>query len=227
MRRYLFPFLAFVVLNSLMFGFNNCSPLHDPNMSNLSSSSIDTSSPAALQAQAVLTANCASCHGGPSGQGGVSNITNLADLVSEGLIVPQNPDGSLLIQQVKAHNMPPTGPLSDTDIASLVAWVTNPDGGSATPVEPPPATAPTYAKIFTNILTPHCLSCHGATSPNDGRPHFDTYTGTMAVVTASDLTDSLLYTQTASGAMPQGGPVLGTSDLEAISQWIMNGAQND
>lgn len=59
------------------------------------------------QLQTILQAQCISCHG-TSGMGGVSNITNLQDLVASGVIVPGNAANSLLYMGVASGGMPPT-----------------------------------------------------------------------------------------------------------------------
>lgn len=229
--------LAFLGLNILLLCFNNCSPLHDPGLANfsLSSASLDTDSAAAQKAVQILSVNCASCHGSSSGLGGVSDITDLSALVAQGLMVPGNSASSPLMQQVQSGAMPPTGKLADADILALQTWVEHANEISDTPAPSPtpspspgggPVTAATFSSISATILIPRCVSCHGSTVANGGF-RFDNYANVMMAVQAGNLSASLLYTQTASGAMPTGGPILSTADLQYISAWITDGAKNN
>lgn len=78
----------------------------------------------AQQALTIFTNNCASCHGGANGPGGVSNITNLADLVSSGLVIPGNPNGSEIYTAIAGGQMPLGSTLSVSQIATISSWIT-------------------------------------------------------------------------------------------------------
>ena len=62
-----------------------------------------------------------------------------------------------------------------------------------------------------------------------GGVDFSTYSSTLSksgVVVLGKPQTSSLYTEVASGGMPDGGPVLSTDEVTAISDWIVAGAPN-
>ncbi len=87
----------------------------------------------------------------------------------------------------------------------------------------PPAV--TYTYIRTNIL-PRCTSCHGASSQAGGIS-YSSYAGTMATVTANNPNASPFYTSTVNGSMPRGSTPLTAIQLQAIRDWITQGALNN
>jgi hypothetical protein len=76
----------------------------------------------ASQVAALLDAKCASCHG-EQGSGGVSNISDLGNLITMGYVVPGDPKRSPLFQAVKKGSMPPSGKLSDGDVNRIEKWI--------------------------------------------------------------------------------------------------------
>lgn len=84
----------------------------------------------------------------------------------------------------------------------------------------------TYTWIAANVLTPRCLNCHGPTR-RDGGVDFRTYTSTIRTLTAGNAARSPLYTEVASGSMPEGGTRLTTVQVQAIQDWINAGALNN
>ena len=90
-----------------------------------------------------------------------------------------------------------------------------------------PAAAPTYTWIATNILTPKCVSCHGASGASAGRG-FNSYSRTMASVQAGNASASILYTTVTTGKMSKSPyPILNTNERNAIRDWINAGALNN
>lgn len=93
----------------------------------------DSADPASQQFYAtrvagILKDNCLMCHGAAA-SGGL-RVDSYAALLKGGndgaVIVPGDPDKSLLIQAIRRAGdlkMPPMGPLKDSDIADLAAWV--------------------------------------------------------------------------------------------------------
>ena len=226
---------SFLFLNFLMLNCNNCSPVHDPFAAPSSSSSdavLDVSSPQALKAQQILSTYCTSCHGSSPGAGGVSNITNLQGLVSQGVVIPGNATGSTLYRAVKSQAMPPGAPLSSADQQALNDWISSglitapTPSPTPTPSTGPPPVTNTYASISATILVPKCVSCHGA-SLQGGGFRLDNYANVMMTVQAGNLSSSPLYIQAASGTMPKNAPVLSTGEVQSIGQWILNGAKNN
>ena len=81
-----------------------------------------------------LAEDCGSCHGNtPAADAGTASrlpLVDLSELVAEGVIVPCNPGGSLLVQRLTDNSMPPPGssaerPTSD-EIAALTAFIERP-----------------------------------------------------------------------------------------------------
>lgn len=92
----------------------------------------------------LLLDRCASCHGAKQQAGGLrlDSAQGLAKGGAHGSpVVAGNPEGSLLIMAVQrqgALKMPPSAPLSPSEIAALTRWVR---GGAAWPSTAPPAVA--------------------------------------------------------------------------------------
>jgi hypothetical protein len=59
-----------------------------------------------------LASDCGSCHGNTPTDAGAGDrvpLLDIRELVEQGLIVPCNPDGSLLVQRLRDNSMPPPG----------------------------------------------------------------------------------------------------------------------
>lgn len=173
------------------------------------------------QAMTILQTNCFSCHTATTGPNNVYDFGDINHLVSAGLVVPGSPSTSMLYIAVSTSLMPPGGPLSSADQLTLSNWIS---GGSTSP-NPTPTPTPsgpnpnaTFTYINTNIINVSCVSCHGG---------FNTYSGLMAEVTASDPSSSALYNMVNSGQMPQGGTFLTADQIGDIYDWIAAGAPNN
>ena len=79
------------------------------------------------------------------------------------------------------------------------------------------APEPTYTWINKNIIQPKCASCHD----------FSTYESLIEDVLPGRADQSPLYTETKNGSMPMGGEPLTEDELDAIQQWIQDGAPNN
>jgi mono/diheme cytochrome c family protein len=114
----------------------------------------------------------------------------------------------------------------------------NSGAGTASPGSPAtrqasatPLTA-SFNSLSQNIFTPKCLSCHNSTQPS-GNVDFTTYdslvhnTRHMDVVIAGKPEDSHLYEVLKSGEMPMNSPALSAAEIQAVSDWITQGAQNN
>ena len=81
-----------------------------------------------LAAYDLLRAKCANCHnpGSTSGGKNFSDILNVQELISKGLVNAKNVDGSTLIARVEDESMPLEGTeLSDDERKTLKAWITD------------------------------------------------------------------------------------------------------
>ncbi len=74
--------------------------------------------------QPILVEYCSKCHNASSPTGGL-DVTSYEGIAVAGVIVPGDPDGSLMIQYLEGGVMPPPGNRgpSDEEIAAIRAWV--------------------------------------------------------------------------------------------------------
>jgi mono/diheme cytochrome c family protein len=202
----------------------------------VSSSSSSLKNSFETKALGVLRANCVGCHADSSGPANVYGLMDEAHLLSSRLVVAGQPASSPLYNAIGGGTMPPAGPLSASDKATISDWITAAKASTvvavptATPTPPPAATATplpaTFASINATILAPKCVGCHSTANPQGGYA-YDTFAKTLLSVNKTTPTSSLLYARTLSAAMPKGGTAL-TPDQEAqILLWIQNGALNN
>jgi hypothetical protein len=97
---------------------------------------------------------------------------------------------------------------------------------SPSPSASPSASAVTFQSLEANIFTPICIVCHSGSGAPLGLT-FDTYAGVMKAVNVASPTSSLIYVETKSGAMPEGGPALTSQQVSNILSWIQAGALNN
>ncbi len=76
----------------------------------------------------------------------------------------------------------------------------------------------TYSSIQAVTLSQKCLQCHSSLS---------TYEGVLAIVVPGNPSSSELYRQINGGGMPQWSPSLSSEEIQAVYQWILEGAPND
>lgn len=176
----------------------------------------------------ILTNACFACHG-TANAGGVNMINNAQHLVTVGLVIPGNAAGSPLYSSISSGRMPPSGPLAAADVAVIAEWINAGARAPAGALPPTPAPIPlaaTYRSIQANILGPKCVSCHGAVQARAG-VRLDSYAAVLRTVSVGNPNNSELFESVDDGDMPQGGPRLSNAELNAISQWIANGALNN
>jgi hypothetical protein len=87
---------------------------------------------------------------------------------------------------------------------------------------------PTYSELVTDVFNVNCAGCHvgGAAS---GGLQLDVYASISLRVIAADPTNSVLYQRMnaiGGSIMPPGG-ALSAGDLEKVSDWIVDGGQNN
>ena len=61
----------------------------------------------AVEARQILRRHCARCHNGPGSEGGEMNVTDAASLKEDGVIVPEDSEGSYLLEKILTDRMPP------------------------------------------------------------------------------------------------------------------------
>jgi hypothetical protein len=88
-----------------------------------------------------------------------------------------------------------------------------------------------FALINQHILQAKCMSCHStANAPSLGdNKDLSSYAAVMAsgTVVAGSPTASSLWTEPNSGSMPKNGSKLPADHIQAIYDWIQDGARNN
>ncbi len=81
--------------------------------------------PLADQVLAILSKNCARCHGASNTQGNFGIIDNVQAMLASGrYIIPGNPEASLIFTKLAPFgNMPPVGPLKSEDVNVIKQWI--------------------------------------------------------------------------------------------------------
>lgn len=172
-------------------------------------------------ANAILTANCASCHDNGVSMGGLGSLAE-ADLIQNGYLIPGDPANSRVYIRMNDGTMPPSGSLSSGDITSVYTWIADMQGTVSLP-----ALAPTYTSLRANVFNPKCIGCHNDTNKNqlgDGYS-MDDYVDLTRKVNAGNPNESAVYKKCAEGEMPPSrNNSLTQEELNALYQWIANGA---
>lgn len=76
------------------------------------------------EAEQILAAHCSSCHGpGGPGYAGFDDVADPVGMIADGWVIPGNPDGSPIVQQIVQGEMPPTGPLVAGEVSSVREWI--------------------------------------------------------------------------------------------------------
>lgn len=192
-------------------------------------------SSAQLEAKAlkIIEKKCTSCHNAEIPSGQIDDLISRDSLLYYRLVIPGEPNLSDLYSVIKNGSMPPAPnkPLTSAESQIIHDWILNgftDSTGGITPPDNGPITVlgPTFASIKALIINNKCLSCHNATTAQGG-VNFSTYASTMNTVQAGRPEVSSLYTTTLSQRMPTGNNKLTGAELQAIQQWITNGAQNN
>jgi mono/diheme cytochrome c family protein len=74
----------------------------------------------------ILLNRCGGCHGPSVNAGGLDNIQDIDALIERGLIVPGDPDGSLLFVRIETGSMPPEfvdDEVTDEELATLRTFI--------------------------------------------------------------------------------------------------------
>ncbi len=105
-------------------------------------------------------------------------------------------------------------------------------GSPATRQTSPLPLGPSYRSLSQNIFTPKCLSCHSGPNPS-GNTNFTSYDALVHnprhtdLVTPGKPENSHLYEVLQNDEMPPNGPPLSQQEIQAVSDWISSGAQNN
>lgn len=177
-------------------------------------------------APSILSRQCASCHGkGGLGRGDFDFVEDIQKMINARLIVPDRADLSPLYERIRLNEMPPKEPLPQGEALEIERWI-NQDLKNFSRPPPLPPLKPTYSSIYEHILKPRCLSCHGKQNPR-GLVDLSQYEGVFRQVDAGSPETSDLFLEVANGRMPKKGELLKTEQINAIANWIAQGALNN
>jgi hypothetical protein len=93
----------------------------------------------------------------------------------------------------------------------------------------PPSNNPnaTFTYVNRNVLIPKCAGCHKAATLPGGYA-FESYADTLkAVVPTQPNSSNFYYAISAAGTMPLNGTKVNATDLQAVHDWIQDGAKNN
>ena len=92
---------------------------------------------------------------------------------------------------------------------------------------------PEYASIRQLILVPKCIGCHNEGSESPHGIDLTTYENILdqtlfpPIITPGEPENSSLYLTIAEGKMPKKGPKLSDQEIQAVFDWIKNGAKEN
>ncbi len=202
--------------------FQNCSSSHST-AENASLSAQDQTLALQNTSIEILAGRCYSCHNPNNPNGSIADITDVDELLYKRLIIPGEPQLSLLFTEVQSGSMPQnSGPLEASLVKILNDWII------ALKAAPPPGggtvitLGPTYSAVNNLIIKPKCLNCHNSASAAGG-VSFSTYAQLMNTIVAGNPGASVFYTEIMGNTMPPNGP-LSQAEKDAVMQWITAGA---
>lgn len=219
----------FTVLSSavLIISFQNCSAINSPNSQESLSTGMSQSDVLGQKALDVISRRCERCHNPENAKGDISNIMDLNYLLYYRLVIPGQPEISDIIRVIKEGSMPPSGGLTNAELNDLSEWIQNGlvDNGSG--VTLPGGSGQIEAKfssLQTRLFNTKCVGCHNPGNIS-GNTDLSTYAGVKAAVNANRLVAAV--ERTGANFMPRNGSRLSTEEINAMKQWIANGANND
>lgn len=217
--------------------FQNCSARHESVETNVLGSRAELDIALSLEAYEStlypLTSaadSCAACHGVNQ-----QPLHALADpalahdiTTSFALVNLRQPAESRLVQKIRGGHQGFPVSLADEMEIAIQAWA---DlyvslGGDLGVAEG--ELGASFQSIKELILDPKCASCHNPSgvNPNIDYTDYITTLNTGGVVPGNAST-SQMYLSCLDGSMPKGGPALSGDELNAIRDWINDGALNN
>jgi hypothetical protein len=187
--------------------------------------------------QNIIGPRCLSCHNGPASPRAV-DLSSYESMMGGKQVVPFKPLESPLFDSISKGRMPKgQGSLPDAEIALVKSWIEQgakkTGGGTLPPPSKPKPIEPSFDWISTEILSKRCTGCHNGTNK---RTDLDlrTYESLMEfegsfqkAVEPGDPKASGLYLLLDEREMPPSGPPVEGEELEAIKEWIRNGAPKE
>ncbi len=189
---------------------------------------------------AVLSRGCTSCHNDPLAGGAPMPLLNLAHLQAPSPGDASKTTGQRSVERMTSASspMPPSGPLSDADIATIDAWVATgmPAGscggtggggasggnGSGAGGSPPVGEGGLPCDVQ-NFLNAKCTSCHSNPPRNDAPMPLTSHGALVATNAGGVRFADRSLARLEAGTMPP-GDALSAAEYKAFADWVNAGA---
>ena len=173
----------------------------------------------------LITSNCAmsGCHDAISHKEGVilTDYTHIRAYSST-----TNPTGSTLYRSIVTGYMPPKGPLSSTQMASILKWMQQgAKNNSCVASGNCVATNVSFANTVLPTLRTNCTGCHSGTTPSAGID-LNSYATVKVQAANGKLVGSISH---AAGyiAMPSATVSISACEISQIKAWVTEGTLNN
>lgn len=171
----------------------------------------------------VLRTHCGSCHGvGQVPQFAVQSVdTSHRNILP--LVNLSNAASSRIVSKIQAGHSGIASSVASILQTQITAWAN--ELASAGTQPPQILLEAKFSSIHALILVPKCVGCH---NPAGKRPseNYSDYNSTLSTgkVRPNNANDSAMYTECASGKMPEDAPNLSPEELTVLRDWINSGA---
>jgi hypothetical protein len=173
----------------------------------------------------LITSNCAmsGCHDAISHKEGVilTDYTHIRAYSST-----TNPTGSTLYRSIVTAYMPPKGPLTSTQMASILKWMQQgAKNNSCVASGNCVATNVSFANTVLPTLRTNCTGCHSGTTPSAGID-LNSYATVKVQAANGKLVGSISH---AAGyiAMPSATVSISACEISQIKAWVTEGTLNN
>jgi hypothetical protein len=173
----------------------------------------------------LITSNCAmsGCHDAISHKEGVilTDYTHIRAYSST-----TNPSGSTLYRSIVTGYMPPKGPLTSTQMASILKWMQQgAKNNSCVASGNCVATNVSFANTVLPTLRTNCTGCHSGTTPSAGID-LNSYATVKVQAANGKLVGSISHT---AGyiAMPSATVSISPCEISQIKAWVTEGTLNN
>ncbi|MBS1600415.1 MAG: hypothetical protein JST75_19455 [Bacteroidetes bacterium] len=176
----------------------------------------------------MMNSNCAmsGCHDGLSrGDAGQYTLNTYSGIMA--IVRAGNANSSKLVSVIANGTMPPRGhtAISAAQLDLIKTWINQGALNNTCTETTCDTTNVTYSASIVPILQSYCTGCHGGSGASAG-VDLSVYSGVLAQVQNGKLWGDVSHS-TGYNAMPVGGAMLSSCDLNKISIWIKNGAPNN
>jgi len=162
----------------------------------------------------IVDHECIACHSGLTAEAGLDLSTDFCSVVDGRIVVPDNPDASLLYVRMRSPSepMPPSGKLPQDQVDIIQTWIEDGapcDGRTYSGGQDSGATSEPGAQLYAS----YCASCHGTTGGGGSGPAM------TAVVPGLTADEVATIARSGSGGMP---PVVGDpDDATTVGEWVV------